>query len=157
MVFRNRLRIEAALLPGLSGRRLASSFISKEFMERWEEISLDGGLREICSADCGVDDSLSVVDGRRSSELGSRKIPFGACVLSRSSALMKLIATKSSFEFGSPVKGLVVFVAKLSRHNSPRSVFMALETSWMTGIGLATPGSIACLLNVGTATFVWSR
>lgn len=41
--FRKRWRIEEAFLLGLSGRRLASSFIFREFIECWDDMSLDAG------------------------------------------------------------------------------------------------------------------
>jgi hypothetical protein len=46
VAFRKRLRIEEAFLLGLSGRRLASSFTSRECIERWDDMSLDAGLTD---------------------------------------------------------------------------------------------------------------
>ena len=98
VLFLKMLRIDEPFLDevGLSGRRLASSLRSREFNEYWDATSLEGGLASGCSGERGVCGMLSGVEGRRSSALGSRKMPFGACVLSRSSVLMKLIAIKSS-------------------------------------------------------------
>ena len=45
-LFRKRLRIDEVFLPGLSGRRFASIFVSNEFTERWDDISLDAGLAD---------------------------------------------------------------------------------------------------------------
>jgi hypothetical protein len=45
-LFRKRLRIDEAFLPGPSGRKFASSFVSSELMERWDDISLDAGLAD---------------------------------------------------------------------------------------------------------------
>ena len=100
MLFLKILRIDEAFLEGdgLSGRRLASSLISKELKEYCDATSLEGGLASGGSGVCGVCGMLTAVEGRSSSAFGSRKMPFGACVLSKSSALMKLIAMKSSPE-----------------------------------------------------------
>jgi len=43
VLFRNSLRMEEAFELGLSGRRLASSFRSSEFIEGWDDTSLDAG------------------------------------------------------------------------------------------------------------------
>lgn len=128
VLFRNRFRIED-FLPGLSGRRLASSFTSSELIERWDDMPLEAGLTEDWSKECGFDASLSAVSGRRSSMLGSRKMPLGACVRSRSSALMKLMATKPSLEGSSPGQDLVRLAVRRHGQSLPGSLFPALAAS----------------------------